>query len=432
VRRSASIARNSVLNLVGFAVPLLVGLLTVPVITSELGPARFGLLALAFALLEYSSLFDFGLGAATTRQVSASLARRDEQVSSLIVGSVVSQAALGALGALVLMAAAPSLVDGVFTIPPELRGEAVAVFRTLALMIPPTVVLLSLRGILEAAQRFDLSNGIRIPSSVATFLVPALAASAGYSLPAILVMLLVMRVIICAVMVFLVGYALPELSWRLRMDWSAMRPLFIFGSWMSVSNVVSPLLIYVDRFMLGALVGVSAVGYYTAPFDGVMRMLIIPASLMGAAYPSVSALVATHDHVSIRRIFGKAVRKVVLLLAVPTVIIALAGPTLVRLWLGEAFSEHSHAAVRLLAMGVFVNALAHVPSGFIRAMGRPDTIAKFHVFELLLHVPLAWFLITRFGITGAALAWTIRVTLDAGLLFLASRRMLREIPPEGR
>jgi Na+-driven multidrug efflux pump len=57
-------------------------------------------------------------------------------------------------------------------------------------------------------------------------------------------------------------------------------------------------------------------------------------------------------------------------------------------------------------------------------MGRPDINAKFHMMELVLHVPLAWWLITNYGVTGAAIAWTVRVTIDATLLFVAASRLL--------
>ena len=432
--RFGPIARNSFLNLVGFTIPLLAGLVSVPVITRELGAARFGLLSLAFAILEYSTLFDLGLGAATTREVSASLAKRDEKVSSLISGSIVSQMLLGIVGALILIGLAPVLVDHVFVIPPNLREEAVAVFRILALMTPPTLLFLSLRGVLEAAQRFDLSNAVRVPSSVATFVIPAVAASFGYSLPYIVAMLLISRCAICVVMVLVVQRAIPALKWKLHLDWTALRPLFLFGGWMSVSNVVSPLLVYLDRFMLGSLIGLTAVGYYTAPFDGVMRLLILPASLMGAVFPSVSAMSAIGDHAGIHRIFNKAVARTLLIVSAPALVIGLAGPLLLRLWLGPAFAEHGAMAIRILAVGVFVNALAHVPSGIVTAMGRPDVVAKFHMAELVFHVPAAWFLITRFGVPGAAAAWTLRVIVDAILLFITSLRMLRDhhahVPPD--
>ena len=106
--------------------------------------------------------------------------------------------------------------------------------------------------------------------------------------------------------------------------------------------------------------------------------------------------------------------------------ILLFGPFLLRIWLGTEFAQEGRTVVRILALGVYVNALAHVPSGFLTALGRPDSIARFHVAELILHLPLAWFLILHFGIVGAAIAWTIRVSVDACLLFWASDSVIRD------
>lgn len=420
-----SITRNTILNLAGLGIPLVVGVAVMPIIIRNLGETRFGLLGLTLALLEYSGLFDFGLGLATTKHVAERLARGDGEVSRLIVGSVLSQVMFGCIGGALFALGAPILVDQVFVIPDAMKAEALSVFRILALMIPATLLLMSLRGILEAAHRFDLSNAIRIPGSVASFVIPAAAASAGYSLPAIMVMLLITRLIVCLVTIAAAKRAIPDLRWQIPDDWAMLRPLLAFGGWMSVSNVISPLLIYLDRFLLGALIGLAAVGYYTAPFDGVIRLLIVPGSLVSALFPSVSGMNALGDAESLTRVFSKAVRNISLILAGPALALILFGPAILRLWLGDAFAAQGGLAIRILAFGVLANAVAHVPSSFIAALGRPEISAKFHLLELAIHVPLAWWLITRYGVAGAALAWTIRVTFDAALLFTAASRVLR-------
>lgn len=423
-RDRKSIARNTVLNFGGLSFPLLVGVAVMPIITRNLGAARFGLLGLTLALLEYSGLFDLGLGRATTKHVAEKLAMGDDEVSHLVVISIVSQLTFGAVGGIAFALAAPLLANYVFVIPPNMKAEAISVFRVLGFLIPVTLLLVSLRGVLEAAHRFDLSNAIRIPSSLASFLIPAIMSSQGYKLPAIMATFFVGRIVFCVASAIAVHKAFPKFKWSLPEDWSMLRPLLAFGGWMSVSNVVSPLLVYLDRFMLGAFVGLSAVGYYTAPFDGVVRMLIVPASLVNALFPSVSGMHATGDTTAIKRVFAKAVRNITLILAVPAIVLLFFGPMLLRFWLGETFAEQGGTAVRILAFGVLMNSLAHIPSSFIVAMGRPDVNAKFHMIELLVHLPIAWLLIHRFGVTGAAIAWTIRVTFDAGLLFIAAARIL--------
>ena len=55
----------------------------------------------------------------------------------------------------------------------------------------------------------------------------------------------------------------------------AVRELLSFGSWVTISNIVGPLMIYFDRFVIGALLTMTAVAYYTTPFDVVTRFTII-------------------------------------------------------------------------------------------------------------------------------------------------------------
>jgi O-antigen/teichoic acid export membrane protein len=192
-------------------------------------------------------------------------------------------------------------------------------------------------------------------------------------------------------------------------------------------------LIYADRFILAHLRGLNAIGYYSAPFDAVMRVLIIPSSLTRAIFPTVSGLHGTQRLDAVLPLFKRAVSAVLMLLAVPIAILFFFAPFLLRVWLGPDVAAHAATATRVLAVGVLFNALAFIPSNFLSALGRPDLNAKFHLLELCIQVPLAWWLVSRFGITGAATAWSARVTFDALLLFWACGREIDQrqltVPP---
>jgi O-antigen/teichoic acid export membrane protein len=423
-------ARNSYLNLAGLAIPLVIGLALVPVTMHGLGIARYGLLSLALTVLEYSALFALGLGPATTKYVAQAIARNDENKSDLIVLSMLGHTVLGAVGGALIIAAAPLLATHVFSIPENLQGEAVTVFRIIGLMVPVTLLLLSLFGALEGASLFGLVNLLRIPISALSFIIPAVAVTRGIGLPQILLMLVVLRVVICGVLAAVVSASIPGHRWRWPRDWTGFQPLVSFGAWLSVSNVVSPTLIYADRFILTGLRGITAVGLYSAPFDAVMRLLMVPASLTRAMFPTISALHGTAQHEALRPLFRRAVGMTLLLVSPPLLLLILFAPALLDLWLGPQVAAAAGNATRILAFGLLFNAAAFVPSTFLSAIGRPDINAKFHLLELSIHLPLAWLLVSRYGIIGAATAWSTRVILDAALLFWASYRIREGAPAE--
>lgn len=94
---------------------------------------------------------------------------------------------------------------------------------------------------------------------------------------------------------------------------------------------------------------------------------------------------------------------------------------ILRWWLGIDFANQSALVLQILCIGVLINSLAWVPSSLLQGRGRPDLTAKFHLLELPLYVGGLWILVEEMGIVGAALAWVLRVTLDASLLFGACR-----------
>jgi len=139
---------------------------------------------------------------------------------------------------------------------------------------------------------------------------------------------------------------------------------------------------------------------------------------------SAASTGTTADKANVERLFAGSVRHLLLLLAPAALVLCVFAPDLLRLWLGQSFADHSAWALRILAFGVMINGLSHIPCGYLQASGRPEVPARFHLIELAIHVPVTWILVRTLGITGAALAWTIRVSLDSVLLFVATDRVL--------
>ncbi|MGH9895181.1 MAG: oligosaccharide flippase family protein, partial [bacterium] len=297
---------NTLLNLCGQGIPLLVAVVTMPVLVRSLGPGHFGILSLAWVMVSSLSIFDLGLGRATTKYVSDAMGTgRFDKIRALAWSAVLAQAMLGGVGAACLVGGTPLLVHHALKIPAALVPEAEATFRTLAFAVPIVLVSSSVRGLLEAVQRFDLVNAVRIPYAASAFLVPLLGVWLGWSLPSI-----VLGIIACSLGA-LVGYsllaahAIPTLRKAPVFEVQSFRHLLSFGSWIMVSNVVGPVLTYFDRFAIGSLISISAVGYYSAPYELVTRLWILPNSLVATLFPTFSALAARGDRPRLAELFPR-------------------------------------------------------------------------------------------------------------------------------
>jgi O-antigen/teichoic acid export membrane protein len=417
------LARNSALNAAGIALPLALGFFLLPVLAHELGAARFGVLALAWALLEYLGLFDIGIGRATTRLVADALPRSPSEVSQIVARGLVMQTLLGTLGGILLVAATPAILSRVLELPPALAAEARSTFFVVGATLPIVLVSVGLRSVIEAAERFDLAALIRVPSASSTFVVPAAAAWLGADLPRIMLLLLATRVLTVIALGAAAQRAVPELRFEVPRHWGRARSTLAFGGWLTFSNLANPVFLYLDRFVLGAVVGVAAVGFYTSPFELTFRALLIPMGITGALFPHLSAALGAGNERRVEQLYGRSLRYLGIVMLPVGAVMLVGASTLLTLWLGPEFAANSADAMRILGVGLVANALAQVPTTYLHALGRPDVCAKGHAAELVLHVPMTFALVHAFGIAGAAAAWTLRVTIDVVYLLLATRRV---------
>jgi O-antigen/teichoic acid export membrane protein len=414
------VIRNTLWNLVGLLAPLLAAVYAIPVLIREAGVDRFGVLALAWLVIGYFGLFDLGLGRALIKLVSEKIeAKRTGEIQELIWTTLFLMVLLGLLGGGLLLAFTDSLVLGVLNIPATLQSEALDAFRLLAWSVPIVIVTTGLRGILEAYQRFDLVNLMRAPMGVLIFVGPIAVLPFSNKLDAMVLVLLLLRVVFFFVHAAQCENVLGGLLRRPLISWHQVRPLLGLGGWMTVSNVVGPMMVYIDRLVIGSVLSVAAVAYYVTPYEVVTKLLVIPGALMGVLFPAFSADLSG-DRTRALDLFQRAVKWIFLTMYPAVLLATVFASDALRLWLTEEFSLKGTSVLQWLAAGVLLNGLAQVPFTFIQSAGRPDLTAKLHLAELLFYFVVLWECINRWGITGAAAAWTLRGGIDTVALFLIS------------
>jgi O-antigen/teichoic acid export membrane protein len=413
---SSRLARHSLYNLVSLALPLALGVLTVPLYLERLGPDRYGVLSIGWVIIGYFSLFDLGLGLALTQLVSEWAAKgRERELPALIWTGLGLMLALGLLGAVIVVASSGALAQHVFKMPEELRGEGAAAFVIMGVSLPFVISTAGLSGVLNAKERFDLTSLLRLVLGLATTLGALAVTFVTRHLAWVVSALLLVRIAIWAVHLFFCLRVLPELR-RGAVDRALVRPLLRFGGWVTVSNVVSPIMTNLDRFLIGALISSAAVAYYAAPYETVTRLWIIPGALTATLIPSFAAHRAS-DGGARDLLFERGVKFVFMALYPVALLVVTLAPEVLHLWLGAEFAQRSAPVMRIIMIGVFVNSLAHVAQAFILGGGRPEVGAKLHLLELPPYLALLWWLTRTWGITGTSAAWTLRVTLDAVALF---------------
>jgi O-antigen/teichoic acid export membrane protein len=422
------LARNSALNLAGQLVPMVVGIVAIPILISQMGSDRFGILTLAYAIIGYFGLFDFGIGRALTQAVGEALGREDHGALASLTGAALpAMFVLGAVGGLIIAAASHRLIYGWLNMPTALRPEALRAFYVLAVSLPFLVLTTGYRGLLEAHQHFGLATALRLPFSVFSYAGPLLALPFSRSLVPVIAVLAGGRIAACLVHAVFCHRRYAFLRGVRGAHIRDLLPLLRIGGWMTASNIISPVMVNLDRFLIGALLTTTAVAFYTAPYDAVTKFLLVPGAIMGVFFPAFATL-HQMDRAGTTRLFDGATR-IIMLVGFPVLLVTVAfSHTILGLWIGPEYARASTRLLQVLAVGVYLSCFAQVPFALVQAVGRPDLTAKLHLIELPCYVVLIFTLSHAFGLLGFALAFTGRVALDgAALYWFAGRQM-----PNGR
>jgi O-antigen/teichoic acid export membrane protein len=236
-----------------------------------------------------------------------------------------------------------------------------------------------------------------------TYLVAALAG--GRLLAALVHLMLCFRIV-------------PGLIEGFRFESNYIKPLLTFGGWITVGNLVWPLMVYMDRFVVAGTLSATAMAYYATPFEIIMKLEIVPVAIMGVMFPAFGSTFENNPERT-AKLYHRAMLYVFLLLLPAVIAIVLFGKTGLEVWLNTEFAANSFHVAQILAIGVFLHSFAMCSATLIQGVGRPSLTAKLQLFQLPFYLGVLWWLTTSYGVIGAASSWTLR----AGVTLLAMAYM---------
>lgn len=402
-----SIAKNSFFNVAGYLIP---GLLSIPILgymARELGIEEFGLFTLILSIVGYASIFDIGITRSVIREIAIYKHNKKEVIKILSTSTLIILL-LGILAAFLIIIFNIQITN-LLKVSANIKDEFNLCLIIMSLSIPFFLVTQVWCSLLEGKEEFLKLNIYKSISSTLVILLPAIGLFWGQSLTYVIIGLLISRIIaMLLIFKFCKGY-----RFVITFDKLVFNRLITFGGWIAISNIISPIMSYFDRFILANRMGSDVVGFYTGPSEAIARIGIFPSAIARTIFPMLSS--NQMDSFKIKKI-----SYVLIIISVVPFALFFAGfaEEILSLWLGDSFALKSSSVFQILILGLVFNSVAQVPFASIQASGNSKATALLHLIECLPYIVLLWWLITHYGIIGAAWAWTIRMLIDMILLII--------------
>lgn len=389
------------------AIPLVVGFFTVPIILQELGIERFGVLTLVWAVVGLSSLLDFGVSRALTKRI-AELHRQSARLR-FVARTGLEFIALLAIG--IGLISLPLIAQFDFERFKLSQDEFENSSFLLALSISIVIVGSGFRGILEGVQKFGVTSFVRLGFGLTTFIAPLFVLGSIPRIDHIIGIILVARAVGTLIMAFSCSTYLLKVRGSHVRSWIELRQMMVTGGWMTLSNIASALMLYIDRFFIAGSTFAPRLALYTTPYEVVTKLFIIPSALSSVLFPQIAS---TELQSNARAKLLTMVSAAILASITPLIaLIMLFAEEILGWWVSLEFADDSSLVLRILSIGVLVNCSAQIFQIYLLGWGRAAWIAWAHCVELCVFLPIFYFMIKFFGLEGAAWSWTARVVIDS-------------------
>ena len=418
--------KNSALNVGSQIVVMLVMVAAMPFIVRGLGEVAFALLSLIWTVITYFSLWDLGIGRSVTKFVAEKHASgKTEEVVAIIYQSIFLSLILGLILGGVLLLFENQLSSALFKVPLTYHASVLTSLRIVAFAMPVLVLQGALRGALMGFSRFDLSNSLQIANGILQWGGALVLVLLKFDVTWIIGFVLGSRLLTTIGYLYFVRKIVSLRLSLLSGNRLLIRQLLSFGGWAMVSQVVSPVLQYAERFMLSGIIATSVVAYYVVAYEATSKMLVFSTGLVSALFPALSEIQGVGEYGGKMDTLYRTSERIMVFSFLPVgVILAGFSREILSVWMGAAFASHAVVAFQILTVAFLLNSVSQMPFTHLQAIGRSDITGRIHLAELPIHLLIAYALVNLFGVVGAAVATLLRIILDGTLLyFFSSKKM---------
>jgi len=403
---------NTVATIVSVLIPGLLGLWSLKPLLELLGAETFTLLSFFWVYTSHLGFFDLGI----SRNLGIELPKLPNgEKSKLVNESVRKGLAYSVLGILVvaLLLFVIPIFNPQFSVVFQFR-----VFVVLLVWVPLAVIQIIMRGVFEASESFISAAVFRAYNQSVLFLVPWVMACWGHhDIFQIVLVITVARVL----------SLFPSYYWLIRQyslelikkieDQAVV--IHRNNQWITLSNVSGIVNGSLDRFVLLSLLGAQAIGAYVFAQDFGIRILVLSSSFALVLLPFFSRNQSKlQNHIWVKRGSG-------------LILLSHIGLGLI-LFFGQTYLKHGFANMPLardvidffwiFLLGITANGIGHILLSALHSRRELKRPALWHVISAVLYIPLLYWVVQKFGLTGAAVLWSVRSVVDTVVLYILWRQ----------
>lgn len=404
-----NIRKNVVYSGVGYILPMLVGLMTIPIMMKYFGEDLYGLYSICVSLIGFMIFVDLGVGQSVIKYVSQYESIGDRpKVKAVLNMAFTLYVVLGVMGGMMLFLSASFIASSIYDTDLGRINLAAGVVRITALAFMLSYINQFFLNVARAYHRFDIPSVINNTANISSILLTTLLLIMGYSVVEALWMHVVVQSFSLAS-----GYisfkkiVSEDNKLGFFLDKSVFREIVSFSGYTFVGNLMIAITTRLDKFFIGAIISAEAVAYYQVAYTIVQMANGLIQALVQIVFPRFSELLSNFKKEGAKEIlalYDKATIAFLMLSMLINVMLISSGGAFLEAWLSAEFAEKSSLTLQIISLYFFFQSGMAVAYWVIQGAGYAQITALVSVTSTSLYIAGLYWLGGHYSYNGAAVA----------------------------
>lgn len=400
-----NIRKNIVFSSIGYVLPMLAALVTIPVMVGKLGVDLYGLYTICISLIGFMALVDFGVGQTVIKYVAEYEATGQQaRVQPLLGVALLIYLLIGIASVACLYGFAP-LLAGLLYDGADKQRLAQDVLRITALPLFLSYLNQFFLNVCKAYHRFDLPAVIHNAGNLGGIVLATVLLLLGYSLREVLwgYVLIQLAAIVAG---YRAGMQVLPAGIRLvpQFERQVLDSILSFSVYTFIGNFIGSLTSRVDKLVIGLLVGTEAVTYYQIPFTIAQMANGIVHTLSQIVFPRFSEMSGLQDGYGLLQLYKRVNLMVLLMSLLIAVMLISVGGDFLALWISPDFADKSTDVLVVMALYFFLQSSTVAGYWVLQGAGKAKLTAFMFVLDATAYFIALSYLGSHYGYLGAAFA----------------------------
>jgi O-antigen/teichoic acid export membrane protein len=410
------IFKNSMLNLIGWVVPIGITLFTIPFYISRISDEGYGIWVLIGTITGYLSLVQIGIGPAIIKFIAEYKAKEDtEAISNIINAALLFTLVVGILAGILIYVFAPGIISA-FNVSPNLFNESVRSLRLGGAFFFLFLLFNVYIAVFSGLQRYDLSNILNILRVVLFAIISCILLVKNYGIYGLVSANVFVNFLISIIGHILVITRVKNYQIRFQPVVKTLKLIFGYSVYSFITQAASLLNSRLAEIMIGLLLGPSQVTYFNVPARLIGLFSSGSSSLGAVLFPLASEMQVENNQARIKQTFLRSSRFFSFLIFPAYILFAFFSKPILQVWISADMASRSAQILTLYSLAYLIAGMTVIPTQFLMGFGKVKFIARFSVGIILVSVLAYYPLIRVFNIVGAGYA--LLATQLFGLFFI--------------